>query len=85
MSVDLRDDIVDVDVTLVVEYGAASPRSARPVASAVRERIEAITGLTVNAVNVVVSDIDFPEEASGSPERTGLADRVGSRSSTRSR
>jgi len=31
----------------------------------VRDRIEATTGLAVKAVNVVVSDIYFPEGASG--------------------
>jgi uncharacterized alkaline shock family protein YloU len=66
VTVDLRGDSVDVDITLVVTYGRSIPEVAQACREQVRTRIEATTGLTVKTVNVVVSDIYFPEGASGS-------------------
>jgi len=66
VTVDLRGDSVDVDVTLVVTYGRSIPEVAQACREQVRARIEATTGLAVKTVNVVVSDIYFPEGASGS-------------------
>lgn len=63
VSVDLRDDVVDLDLNLVVAYGRSIPQVAQECRDRVRERVEAITGLTVKAINVVVSDIYFPEAA----------------------
>ena len=65
VTVDLRGDSVDVDVTLVVTYGRSIPEVAQACRERVRDRIESTTGLAVKAVNVVVSDIYFPEGASG--------------------
>ncbi len=65
VTVDLRGDSVDVDLTLVVTYGRSIPEVAQACRERVRDRIEATTGLAVKAVNVVVSDIYFPEGASG--------------------
>jgi uncharacterized alkaline shock family protein YloU len=61
VSVDLRDDGVDLDITLVVMYGVNIPQVAEECRKAVKEQVEGSTGLTVRAVNVVVSDIYFPE------------------------
>jgi uncharacterized alkaline shock family protein YloU len=66
VTVDLRGDSVDVDITLVVTYGRSIPEVAQACREQVRTRIEATTGLAVKTVNVVVSDIYFPEGASGS-------------------
>src|SRR5664280_2843723 len=66
VTVDLRGDSVDVDVTLVVTYGRSIPEVAQACREQVRTRFEATTGLAVKTVNVVVSDIYFPEGASGS-------------------
>jgi uncharacterized alkaline shock family protein YloU len=65
VTVDLRGDSVDVDITLVVTYGRSIPEVAQACREQVRTRIEATTGLAVKTVNVVVSDIYFPEGASG--------------------
>jgi len=65
VTVDVRGDAVDVDVTLVVSYGRSIPEVAQACRELVRERIEATTGLTVKAVNVVVGDIYFPEAEAG--------------------
>ena len=65
VTVDLRGDSVDLDITLVVSYGRSIPEVAQACRERVRERIESTTGLAVTTVNVVVSDIYFPEGASG--------------------
>ena len=65
VTVDVRGDTVDVDLTLVVSYGRSIPEVAQACRELVRERIESTTGLTVKAVNVVVGDIYFPEAEAG--------------------
>jgi uncharacterized alkaline shock family protein YloU len=62
VSVDLRDDGVDLDITLVVTYGVNIPQVAEACRKAVKEQVEGSTGLTVRSVNVIVSDVHFPEE-----------------------
>ena len=72
VTVDLRGDSVDVDITLVVAYGRSIPEVAQACRERVRDRIEATTGLAVKAINVVVSDIYFPE-GTGSGADSGQA------------
>jgi uncharacterized alkaline shock family protein YloU len=66
ISVDLREGSVDVDVTLSIVFGASVPKIAEACRIAVTEQVEATTGLKVRAVNVLVNDVVFPEEQSGS-------------------
>jgi uncharacterized alkaline shock family protein YloU len=73
VTVDLRGDSVDVDITLVVAYGRSIPEVAQACRERVRERIEATTGLAVKAINVVVSDIYFPEGTGTSGADSGQA------------
>jgi len=68
ISVDLRDETVDLDLTLVVSYGVNIPAVAEACRSKVKEQVEASTGLAVRTVNVLVSDVHFPE---GSPDAAG--------------
>lgn len=63
VSVDLRDDRVDIDAHIVVEHGANIPQVGEACRVAVKQQVEAATGMTVRAVNIVVSDIHFPEQA----------------------
>ncbi|NLG65936.1 MAG: Asp23/Gls24 family envelope stress response protein [Actinobacteria bacterium] len=65
VSVDIVDDTVDVDVTLVVTYGANMTKVAELCRGAVRTQVEGITGLKVRAVNVLVSDVHFPDDGGG--------------------
>ena len=73
VTVDLRGDSVDVDITLVVAYGRSIPEVAQACRERVRERIVATTGLAVKAINVVVSDIYFPEGTGTSGADSGQA------------
>jgi uncharacterized alkaline shock family protein YloU len=62
VSVDIIDDTVDIDVTLVVSYGVNMTSVAEACRAAVRSQVEGTTGLKVRTVNVLVSDVYFPEE-----------------------
>jgi uncharacterized alkaline shock family protein YloU len=65
ISVDLRDGSVDIDVTMSIEFGASVPAIAGKVRKAISEQVEATTGLPVRAVNVLVTDVMFPEDQAG--------------------
>ncbi|MEZ5126194.1 MAG: Asp23/Gls24 family envelope stress response protein [Thermoleophilia bacterium] len=65
VSVDLHDDSVDVDITMSILFGANVPKIAEACRLAVTEQIESSTGLKVRAVNVLVNDVVFPEDAPG--------------------
>lgn len=60
------------DMTLVVEYGESIQRVADRVRENVIRRIEAICGLEVTEVNIVVNDLHFPGEDE-EPQGTGEA------------
>jgi uncharacterized alkaline shock family protein YloU len=62
VSVDIIDNNVDVDVTIVVTYGANMTQVAQACREAIRTQVEGTTGLKVRAVNVLVSDVFFPED-----------------------
>jgi uncharacterized alkaline shock family protein YloU len=65
ISVDLRDAGVDIDITMSIEFGASVPAVAEACRKAVSEQVEATTGLPVRAVNVLVTDVIFPEDQAG--------------------
>lgn len=62
ISVDLREDSVDIDISMTVKYGFNVPSVAEKSRAAVAEQVESTTGLKVRAVNVLVTDIAFPED-----------------------
>ena len=65
ISVDLRDAGVDIDITMSIEFGASVPAVSEACRKAVSEQVEATTGLPVRAVNVLVTDVVFPEDPAG--------------------
>ncbi len=50
-------DAVDIDLYVTLEYGVSLPAVARNTKSNVKYRVEEMTGLTVNHVNVHVENI----------------------------
>jgi len=62
VSVDLREGSVDIDLTMSIVFGANVPTVAEACRKAVTEQVEGTTGLKVRAVNVLVTDVVFPEE-----------------------
>jgi uncharacterized alkaline shock family protein YloU len=65
ISVDLRDGSVDIDITMSIVFGVSVPAVAEACRKAVSEQVEATTGLPVRAVNVLVTDVVFPEDQAG--------------------
>ena len=63
------DEVVNVDINIVVKYGARIPEVAWNVQDAVKREIELMTGLKAEKVNVRVVGIDIPSEES-TPEET---------------
>jgi uncharacterized alkaline shock family protein YloU len=71
VAVDIRGDSVEIDVTMVVEYGRSIPGVAQECRENVRDRVQSITGLKVGVMNIVVGDIFFPE--GGASDEPGQA------------
>lgn len=66
ISIDLHEDKVDIDITMSIVFGTNVPQIAEACRAAVTEQVESTTGLKVRAVNVLVNDVVFPEDQSGS-------------------
>jgi uncharacterized alkaline shock family protein YloU len=65
ISVDMREGGVDIDITMSIVFGASVPAVAEAVRKAVSDQVTATTGLPVRAVNVMVTDVVFPEDQTG--------------------
>ncbi|HEY5388853.1 MAG TPA: Asp23/Gls24 family envelope stress response protein [Thermoleophilia bacterium] len=68
ISVDLREGSVDIDITMSIVFGSSVPTIAEACRQAVTEQVEGTTGLKVRAVNVLVTDVVFPEEQTASSD-----------------
>jgi len=66
ISINIEGTSAEIEVNVVVAYGAYVPSVAAEVQSAVIEKVEKITGMSVSRVDVVVQDLidagDFEEE-----------------------
>lgn len=62
VKVDIDDNKVAVDVTIVVDYGSPVPEVARNIQENVKKAIETMTGLDVRSVNVHVQGVSFEKE-----------------------
>ena len=68
VRIDLDDNQVTADITIVVEYGSPVPDVARGIQENVIKAIETMTGLTVHSVDVHVSGISFEREQRAAKE-----------------
>lgn len=68
VRIDLDDNQVTADITIVVEYGSPVPDVARGIQENVKKDIETMTGLTVRSVDVHVSGISFEREQRAAKE-----------------
>ena len=68
VRIDLDDNQVTADITIVVEYGSPAPDVARGIQENVKKAIETMTGLTVRSVDVHVSGISFEREQRAAKE-----------------
>jgi uncharacterized alkaline shock family protein YloU len=62
VRVDLQGQRVDIEVNIVVAYGAKIPQVAWAVQNEVRRAIEDMTGKKVGAVDVVIQGVKLPLE-----------------------
>ena len=63
VRIDLDNNKVTVDITIIVEYGSPVPDVARSIQENVKKAIETMTGLRVVEVNVHVQGVKFEKEA----------------------
>ena len=68
VRIDLDDNQVTADISIVVEYGSPVPDVARGIQENVKKAIETMTGLTVRSVDVHVSGISFEREQRAAKE-----------------
>lgn len=61
VKVNLEEDSAVIDLYITVEYGVKISEVAEKVQSNVRRTVEAMTGLTVSAVNVFVQNVILPK------------------------
>ncbi len=69
VHVEVADNALVIEVSLVVEYGVNIPRVAWQVQSAIRQDVERMSGKSVRSVNVVVQGIRTRAEAPPPPPR----------------
>jgi len=62
VSVEVGQEEAAVALTMAIEYGASIPQVTEAVRRNVINRVESLTGLGVTEVNIVVTDVQFPEE-----------------------
>jgi uncharacterized alkaline shock family protein YloU len=62
VSVEVGEEEAAIDLTMAVEYGQSIPRVTDAVRRNVINRVENLTGLRVNEVNITVTDAQIPEE-----------------------
>jgi uncharacterized alkaline shock family protein YloU len=60
VSVEVTDAEAKVSITVIVDYGESIPDVAQEIRDNIIRRLQAITGLTVVAVDVAVTDLYFP-------------------------
>ena len=62
VSVEVGEEEAAVDLTMAIEYGVSIPQVTEGVRRNVTNRVKNLTGLRVTEVNIVVNDVQFPEE-----------------------
>lgn len=73
-----EENSVNLDVSVIVEYGAKIPEVAEEVQDKVKGEVELMTGLTVSAVNVLVDGVNVPltEEKEAAEEAIEVAEEA---------
>ncbi len=72
VKVSVNENMVDIDLYIVVEYGSSIPDIAWQIQDNVKETVEGMTGLEVLNVDIHVQGVEFPaqkpEEEEGEEE-----------------
>jgi uncharacterized alkaline shock family protein YloU len=61
VSAEVGEEEAAVDLTTTIEYGQSIPRVTEAVRRNIINRVESLTGLRVNEVNITVNDVQVPE------------------------
>lgn len=64
VKVELGEDGITVDISVIVVYGKSVPIIAKQIQTNVQEAIQTMTGITVDAVNVHIVGIHFEQNSS---------------------
>jgi uncharacterized alkaline shock family protein YloU len=64
ISVEVGERETAVDLTVTVDYGRSVAQVSEAIRQNVIQRVENLTGLTVNEVNITVSDVILPQQQS---------------------
>ena len=62
VSVEVGEEEAAVDLTMTVDYGQSIPRITEAARRNVINRVENLTGLRVTEVNILVNDVQIPEQ-----------------------
>lgn len=62
VKVEITEDMTNIDLYLIVEYGVKIPELAWNVQESVKASVESMTGLNVAAVNIHIEGIDFEKD-----------------------
>lgn len=75
VKVSVTDKKATLDLAIIVEYGTKIPDIAWEIQEKVKSEVEAMTGLTVAAVNVSVEGVNVPKDSHDAQDTT-LKDEV---------
>ncbi len=62
IKVEVKDGLVSVSVTVLVEYGYSVPEVCQNIQESIKKNIETMTGMTVASVDVHVTGLSFAKE-----------------------
>lgn len=61
IKIDRADGVVSIDLYIVMDYGVRIPEVSWNVQENVKKRVEYMTGLSVNEVNIHIQGINMPK------------------------
>ena len=67
IKVEIKDNLVDIDLAVVMQYGCKIHEVARDMQKRVRDAVESMTGMTVNAININILGV-IVEKGNGKVE-----------------
>ena len=62
ISIEMGDNAVSIEIQVVLAFGCSIPEVAKNIQETVIEEITRITGMQVTQINVVVMDLEDPDE-----------------------
>ncbi|HEY3374974.1 MAG TPA: Asp23/Gls24 family envelope stress response protein [Candidatus Aquicultor sp.] len=76
VDVEVGQEEAIVDLSMIVDYGQSIPDVTNAVRQNVMNQINSLTGLRAKEVNIIVSDLFFPQEAQQQQQQQESESRV---------